>query len=102
MDFGFTLFADLGQIRGADAPFGFDSGWRGSVGAGIRFGLPPGTKTMTRIDLALPISHRTSLKDLIFRVNLSEVLGLLPGMRDTQLLRSLRIGVKPEVISLPW
>jgi hypothetical protein len=102
LDFGFTLFADLGQIRGGDAPFGFDSGWRGAIGAGIRFGLPPGTKTMTRIDLALPISHETRLKDLIFRVNLSEVLGLLPGVRDTQLLRSLRIGVKPEVITLPW
>ncbi|MFC1661092.1 BamA/TamA family outer membrane protein [Gemmatimonadota bacterium] len=101
-DFGFTVFADVGRMEGGGVPFGIDSGWHSSAGAGIRFGLPPGTTNTARIDLALPISSKTQLGDLILRVHLHELLGILPGLRDTQLLRSLRTGVKGDLISLPW
>lgn len=101
-DFGLSVFADVGHMEPGDIPFGQNSGWRSAVGAGIRFGLPPGTRNMTRIDLALPLGSRVQLKDLVLRVSLQEVLGLLPGVRDAQLIRSLRNGVRPSVIALPW
>lgn len=101
-DFGLSLFLDLGHMQPGDVPFGIDSGWQSAVGAGIRFGLPPGTGNMARIDLALPFGPKAQLKDLILRISLQEVLGLLPGFRDEQLVRSLRSGVRPTVITLPW
>lgn len=99
-DFGLSFFADLGTIRAAEAPFGRHSGWRGSVGAGVRFGFPPGTSKLARVDLALPLGHRSQLKDLILRISLEELLGLLPGIRDQQLLRSLRAGLHPHSLTL--
>lgn len=101
-DFGLSSFMDLGHIWPGGVPFGVDSGWRASIGTGIRFGLPPGTGNMARIDLALPLGSRTQFKDLVLRVSLHEIFGILPGVRDRQLVRSLRNGVRPTIISLPW
>jgi hypothetical protein len=101
-DFGLSLFVDGGYMQPGDVPFGVNSGWKASLGAGIRFGLPPGTRTMTRVDLALPVKKRLQLKDLVLRVSLKELLGILPGVADRQVLRSLRNGVRPTIITLPW
>jgi len=101
-DFGLSFFADLGHIQPGDVPFGVDSGWRSAIGGGIRFGLPPGTRAITRIDVAAPVGPDAQIKDIILRINLQEILGILPGFRDAQLLRSLRSGVRPTVISSPW
>jgi hypothetical protein len=101
-DLGLTFFGDLGIMDAGGAPFGRNSGWRGAIGAGIRFGLPPGTARLARIDLALPIGGKTRLEDLILRISLEELLGLLPGVRDRQLLRSLRAGVRPDLMSVPF
>jgi hypothetical protein len=101
-DFGLSMFMDLGHIQPGGVPFGVDSGWRAAFGVGIRFGLPPGTGNMTRIDLAAPVGPGAQLKDVILRISLQEILGLLPGFRDDQLVRSLRNGVRPTLVSLPW
>jgi hypothetical protein len=101
-DLGLAFFVDVGQIKSGEIPFGRDSGWKGTVGAGLRIGLPPGTTNTLRIDLALPLDDRAQLKDLILRINLRELLGILPGLRDLQMLRSLRSGVRPTFVSTPW
>jgi hypothetical protein len=101
-DMGLAVFMDIGRMWAGDAPFGTDSGWKGTAGIGLRLGLPPGTTNVLRIDVALPIARKAQLKDLTLRVNLSELLGLLPGMRDRQLLRSLRNGVRPTLLTSPW
>jgi hypothetical protein len=101
-DFGLSFFIDAGQVWPGKIPFGVDSGWRASVGLGIRFGLPPGTGNMARIDLAAPLGTWVQPKDLVLRVSLRELLGILPGFRDQQLLRSLRNGVRPTITALPW
>ncbi len=101
-DLGLTVFLDAGYMGAGDVPFGTDSGWVGSVGGGIRFGFPPRTSNMTRIDVALPLRSGTQWKDLILRVTLNELLGLLPGVRDEQLWRSLRSGIRPRFTTLPW
>jgi len=101
-DFGLSLFMDLGHIQPGEVPFGVDSGWRAALGGGIRFGLPPGTGNIARIDLAAPIGPRAQFKDIVLRVSLQEILGILPGMRDRQLVRSLRNGVRPGITNQPW
>ncbi len=101
-DLGLTVFLDAGHMGAGDVPFGSDSGWVGSIGGGIRFGFPPRTTNMTRIDVALPLGKGTQWKDVILRVSLNELLGLLPGVRDEQLLRSLRNGIRPTFTTLPW
>ncbi len=102
LDFGFAFFVDVGFIRAGGVPFGVNSGWKGAAGLGIRTGLPPGTGRTTRIDLAVPLSRKMQLKDLIIRVSLDEVLGILSGVRDRQLVRSLRSGVRPYLGTPPW
>ncbi|MGD2120943.1 MAG: hypothetical protein PVJ76_04325 [Gemmatimonadota bacterium] len=101
-DLGLAFFLDVGRMGAGDVPFGVDSGWIGTVGGGLRFGLPPATENVIRIDLALPLKTRTQLKDLILRVNLRELLGILPGSTDRQLLRSRRSGVRPTFVTIPW
>ena len=93
---------DAGTAWAGEVPFGIDSQWTGSLGAGLRIALPPETTNALRIDLALPLRKGSKWKDLILRVSLSELLGLLPGMRDRQLLRSLRNGVRPTLLTTPW
>jgi hypothetical protein len=85
-----------------EAPFGVDSGWRGAAGVGLRIGLPPSTENVFRIDVATPLGMNVQLKDLVLRVSLQELVGILPGVRDRQLLRSLRSGVRPTFVSVPW
>lgn len=102
VDMGLALFLDVGRMWAGDVPFGTDSGWKGAAGVGLRLGLPPGTTNVLRVDVALPLARKAQLKDLILRVNLSELLGLLPGLGDRQLLRSLRNGVRPTLLTPPW
>ena len=59
-DVGLAAFVDVGQMGAGEVPFGQDSGWLGAIGVGLRFGLPPGTNSVIRIDLALPMKSRPS------------------------------------------
>jgi hypothetical protein len=101
-DMGLVFFLDLGRVSAGDVPFGANSGWRGTAGAGLRIGLPPSTTNTLRIDVAMPLDRKSRIKDLILRVSLSELLGLLPGMRDRQILRSFRSGLRPTLLTTPW
>ncbi|MFH1764587.1 MAG: hypothetical protein ABIF09_10385 [Gemmatimonadota bacterium] len=101
-DLGLALFVDVGNMWAGEAPFGMNSGWVGTIGGGMRLGLPPSTTNVLRVDLALPLGRKAQLKDLILRISLQELLGILPGLRDRQLLRSLRSGVRPAFVALPW
>ncbi|MDT8340843.1 MAG: BamA/TamA family outer membrane protein [Longimicrobiales bacterium] len=90
-DMGLTLFADAGRMWAGDVPFGLDSGWRGSVGAGLRLGFPSGTRGVARIDLAWPVDGSGVGSTPMFRIVMSELLGLERGtdvgmLRRTQLL----------------
>lgn len=90
-DFGLTLFGDLGSGRSGAVPFGIDSGVRGTVGAGIRVGIPPGTGGVFRFDLAVPFGGGS--EGPIFRVSMTEALGLLAGRTDPQMARSRRSSI---------
>lgn len=94
-DMGFTVFADAGRIWGGTVPFGADTGWKGSVGGGLRLGFPAGTRGVVRMDLAFPLGHDGD-RGPIFRVTLLELLGLFSGFQDPDLARSQRITVGPD------
>ncbi|HZD03959.1 MAG TPA: BamA/TamA family outer membrane protein, partial [Longimicrobiales bacterium] len=73
-DFGFTFFGDAGRMWPGDVPFGTASGWRGAVGAGLRFGFPAGSRGVVRLDLAFPVD-RARAGDPILRLALVDVVG---------------------------
>jgi len=93
-DLGFTLFADAGRVWAGDVPWGVDTGWKGAVGGGLRFGFPAGSRGLARLDLAFPVGGGGG--GPIFRVTLLEMLGLTTGFADPQLERSRRLAVGPD------
>lgn len=100
-DLGATVFADMGHIWAGDAPFGTDSGWRASVGAGLRVGFPSGTRGVIRVDAALPLVASPSLSDLVFRMSFSDLIGLSSGLSDPEMQRSRRMTVGPDRFNPP-
>lgn len=88
IDIGGTLFADAGRIWPGDAPFGVDSGWRASVGAGLRASFPAGSRSIYRIDIAWPLDRGFVLGDFEISLSVGETRGLRARSIDTQLLRS--------------
>lgn len=101
MDFGATIFADVGRVWPGEAPFGVNSGWRTSVGAGLRFNFPAGGRTTYRIDLALPVDADVSLNDLRLVVNVGELIGLGAPFGDPQLARSRRAALSGDLFHFP-
>jgi hypothetical protein len=97
-DLGFTLLADVGRMWPGDTPFGADSGWRGAVGAGIRFGFPAGTRGVVRADLAFPFDG-AGISDPVFRLSLLDILGLRRALQDRQLQRSRLNSIGPDLFT---
>ncbi|MEO5509019.1 MAG: BamA/TamA family outer membrane protein [Longimicrobiales bacterium] len=87
-DLGATLFMDAGRIWSGDVPFGIDSGWRGSAGAGLRLSFPAGSRTIYRVDFAWPLERGVRPGDFRLQVSLGEPLGMNPRVPDVQLSRS--------------
>tara|TARA_B100000686_G_scaffold75139_2_gene81028 strand:- start:52364 stop:54193 length:1830 start_codon:yes stop_codon:yes gene_type:complete len=99
MDIGMTGFVDLGSMWAGDVPFGSDSGLQASAGAGIRIGLPSGSKDVVRIDVAVPINGPTAFSGPTFRITAYEMLGFLRGFEDDEMRRSRRVGGGLKLIS---
>jgi len=100
MDMGVTLFGDLGSIHAGDAPFGTDSGWRGTLGGGIRVGFPSGSSSVIRADLAFPIGDQASSRRPVFRISAVELLGISGGRSASQVNRSRRSGVGSQFVGV--
>lgn len=95
-DLGLTFFGDLGRIFPGDVPFGVDSGWKGSLGAGLRLGFPSGSRGVARIDLAWPVGAGSAAGGPILRISLADLIGLGGGLADPQLNRSRLLLVGPD------
>jgi hypothetical protein len=87
-DFGATAFFDTGVITPGDVPYGVSSGWRSSVGAGLRMSFPAGSRSLYRIDFAWPLVNGTRFRDARIMLSLGEPLGLYPRSVDDQITRS--------------
>ena len=98
-DLGMTLFADVGSGWAGDVPYGVDTGWRGTLGGGLRLGFPAGTRGVVRLDLAWPVEGK-GLGSPVFRVQFGDPLGLLLGRVDRQLARSRRLAIGPDLFTV--
>ncbi|MEX0935929.1 MAG: BamA/TamA family outer membrane protein [Gemmatimonadota bacterium] len=96
VDLGLTGFADLGRIWEGDVPYGVDSAWRGTVGAGLRVGFPAGSSTVLRADIAFPVGPGASGSRPVFRISAHEWVGVLNEFRNPQVSRSRRSGIAGE------
>ena len=97
IDLGSTMFADVGRMWPGDAPYGRDSGWRTTVGFGLRASFPPGSRTTYRIDVAFPVQPRPNVRDLRLLISVGELLGLSAPLSDWQLVRSRYEGVSGQL-----
>ena len=95
IDLGMTFFADAGRAWAGDVPFGMDTGWKTSVGAGLRLAFPAGSSRVTRIDLAWPVGADSG-RGPMFRASTGDFIGLVRGFADAQMVRSRRSGVNPN------
>jgi hypothetical protein len=53
---GLASFADAGVVWAGDAPFGVNSDVKAGVGVGLLVAVPPQSKRLWRLDLAVPVS----------------------------------------------
>lgn len=85
-DLGLTLFADVGAGWNGGVPFGADTGFKASAGAGLRIALPPGDRRVVRVDVAVPL-EAGGLRDYRFRIG-ADAVSLLTGFGNRQARRS--------------
>jgi hypothetical protein len=97
-DLGFTVFADAGRGWAGEVPFGMDTGWQGTVGAGVRIGFPAGTQGVWRLDLAFPVGSGRDGSGMILRASMGDLLGLAAGFESRQLARSRRTAVGLDLL----
>jgi len=53
---GLATFADAGRVWAGDAPFGINSGMKVGVGLGLLAAIPPQSRQLWRLDVAVPVS----------------------------------------------
>ncbi len=99
-DIGVTLFADLGAGWAGDTPHAIDSGWRSSLGAGLRIGFPAGSSSVVRVDVAWPVGAGAAGRGPVLRISAHEWIGLLGGFQSLQLFRSRRSGLGGDYIGV--
>jgi hypothetical protein len=98
VDLGFTLFGDVGAGWEGDVPLAVDTGWRGTVGGGLRVGFPAGSSRVIRADLAVPIGPNASDRGPVFRISAREWIGILDDFRNPDAERSRRSGIRPDYV----
>lgn len=100
IDLGMSIFGGVGMGAAGDVPFGRDSGVKASAGAGLRIGFPAGSKSVVRLDFAVPIEGGAGLGDAIFRLSIGEIAGIARGFGDPRMARSIRAGVTSDFTGL--
>jgi len=92
-DLGATVFGEAGRMLPGDVPYGVDSGWQGSVGVGLRIGLPAGTRNIWRADVVFPVGSAGGSP--LFRMTF-ELNKFRSGFFNPEVGRSRRFMLGPE------
>jgi hypothetical protein len=100
-DLGATAFLDVGRIWAGDAFFGRDTGWRAALGAGLRAAVPAGSRTVYRLDVAVPLHDAAGLRSVRLHLSVGERFGLRHAFSDYQLARSRQAGPTGEILHFP-
>lgn len=98
---GTSIFLDAGRMWPGEAPYGMDSGWRGTVGTGLRVNFPAGGTNTFRIDAAFPLGPDAQLGDFRLLIGVGEYLGLSAPFLDPQLARSRIPPVTGNLLHFP-
>ena len=101
LDLGGTLFFDLGRVWPGDAPFGVDSGWRAAAGLGLRGAFPAGGRTTYRIDVAWPLTHGASWRDVRLVLAIGELIGLSRAAQNGSGPTFRQLGLTAEPFHFP-
>jgi hypothetical protein len=91
---GLASFADAGAVWAGDAPFGVHSGVKAGVGAGLLVAVPPRSKRLWRLDVAVPVSRDAHARWEI-RLTTAGVGGFWSEPRD---VAQARAGAAPSLI----
>jgi len=91
---GFTTFADAGVVWAGAVPFGVHSGVKTGVGAGLLAAIPPQSKRLWRLDVAVPVSTDAHARWEI-RLTTVWVGGFWSEPRD---VAQVRAGAAPSLI----
>lgn len=67
MDLGVSVFGHAGRGWAGDVPLGVETGWRTAARGGLRLGVPAGTRSVTRIELAWPVGGPLSGRGPVLR-----------------------------------
>jgi hypothetical protein len=59
---GGAMFMDAGKLWAGDVPFGVNTGVHASVGVGVLVAIPPRSRRLWRMDLAMPLTDRKQSK----------------------------------------
>jgi hypothetical protein len=54
-DAGVAGFVDAGRLWAGDAPYGVTTGYRAAVGVGVLAAVPPQSRRLWRVDIAVPV-----------------------------------------------
>jgi len=87
-DVGTSLFMDVGRMWPGEAAYGIDSGWRTSVGAGVRVNFPAGGTNTFRIDGAFPVGSDGGLGRMQLLIGVGEYIGITSPFADPRFGRS--------------
>jgi hypothetical protein len=91
---GLATFADAGRVWAGDAPFGVNSGVKAGVGLGLLAAIPPQSKRLWRLDVAVPVSPDAHARWEI-RLTTVWVGGFWSEPRD---VAQVRAGAAPSLI----
>jgi len=91
---GLATFADAGWVWAGDVPFGVHSGVKTGVGAGLLASIPPQSKRLWRLDVAVPVSTDAHARWEI-RLTTVWVGGFWSEPRD---VAQVRAGAAPSLI----
>jgi hypothetical protein len=91
---GLATFADAGAVWPGDAPFGVRSGVKAGVGVGLLVAVPPESKRLWRLDVAVPVSPDAHARWEI-RLTSASVRGFWSEPKD---VAQVRAGAAPSLI----
>jgi hypothetical protein len=100
-DLGAAAFVDAGKVWAGDAPYGVDSPVHADVGLGLRAAFPPGSRRTLRLDVGVPLRSDLQLRNLVVTVGVAQLIGFGSLHRDTELLRSTRMGSAASAFVFP-
>ena len=80
-DFGAAAFVDAGRTWAGDAPYGVTSPMHAAVGLGLLAAVPPASRRLWRLDVALPVTRApgAGLQLLVSNRDLTRVFWREPG-----------------------